>query len=259
MIRLDSTTKSIRVYSDMTATTTEPVWVTSYDDIMVVPNRIFTPGSFDGSLNGTTPIKIVEAPASGFYRNIKYVNICNVDTAAHEITVELYIEDSPAISRKLLKVTLFPGEELIFNDGKSWTVYNNIGEIKITGESGANIKIGSVGFGLDNNGSVLTIGTKAYVTIPFSGTIVSWVLFADQIGSVQVDVWKAPYASYPPTVANTITGTDQPKLVSVIKNQNLSLGAWTNTVVNAGDIFAFNIDSVSTITRLTVQLKIIKD
>lgn len=259
MIRLDSTIKSIRVYSDMTATLTEPVWVTSYDDIMVTPNRIFTPGSSDGSLNGTTPVVVIAAPSSGMYRNIKYVNINNVDSAPHEITVELLVENSPAVQRKLIKVTLLPGEELIFNDGKSWTVYNNIGEIKVTGESGANIKIGSVGFGLDNNGAVLTIGTKAYATVPFSGTIVSWVIYADQIGSAQVDVWKTSYASYPPTVADTITGTDQPKLVTAIKNTNLSLGAWTNTTVNAGDIFAFNVDSVSTITRLTLQLKIIKD
>jgi hypothetical protein len=256
MIRLDTTNKSIRIYSDVTATTAEPVWVTSFDDIQVIPNKIFTPGSLDGSTNGTTPITVVSSPASGMYRNIKYINVCNVDSNVHVITVELL---NNVTERKLIQVTLNPGEELIFNDGKSWTVYNSIGQIKVTGVSGANTMVGSVGFGIDNNGNVLTIGTKTYTTVPFSGTIVSWVLFADQIGSVVIDVWKAPYLTYPPTVANSITGTDLPTLSSQIKNTNLSLVAWTNTTVNAGDIFAFNINSVSTITRLTLQLKIIKN
>ena len=255
MIRLDTTGKSIRVYSDATATTTEPFFVTSYDDISLAP-RSFTPGCSDGALNGTTPVTVVSAPASSVYRNIKYISVSNMDTTSHVITVELL---EGLNQRTLMKVTLSIGDELIFNDASGWVVMNSAGEIKVTGASGANLKIGSIGFGLDNNGSVLTIGTKAYTMVPYSGTIVSWTVFADQIGSVVIDVWKDSYANYPPTVADTITGVDKPTLSAQIKNQNTSLTGWTNTTVNAGDVFAFNIDSVSTITRVTLQLKIIKD
>jgi len=255
MIRLDTVNKSIRIYSDATATTNEPNYATSWDDIRVV-NPQFTPGSQDGALNGTTPIAVISAPASSIYRNIKYIHVANVDTVQHVITVELL---NNGTQRTLLKVTLGIGEELIFNDGSGWMTLDNIGELKITGNSGANIKVGQIGFGIDNNGSVLTTGTKAYAVVPFSGTIVSWELFSDVAGNVVIDVWKAPYASYPPTVANTITGTDKPTLSSQQKNVDTVLTGWGNQVVNAGDIFAFNIDSVSTITRLNVSLKIIKD
>lgn len=255
MIRLDTINKSIRVYSDAVATTSEPVFVSSYDDIRVL-NPAFTPGSQDGSLNGTTPVTVVNSPAASIYRNIKYVSVINVDTTTHQITVELL---NGVDQRILFKVTLGIGEELIFNDASGWAVYNVLGELKITGESGANIKVGTIGFGIDNNGTVLSTGTKALPTIMFSGTIVSWVMYADQIGSVQLDIWKETYANYPPTVSNSIVGTDKPKLISQIKNINSNLSLWSNRVVNSGDIFAFNIDSVSTITRLTFVMKIIKD
>jgi hypothetical protein len=255
MIRLDTTSKSIRIYSDATATTSEPVFVTSYDDIRVV-NPAFTPGSQDGSLNGTTPVTAVSSPVSPFYRNIKYISVANVDTAPHTVTIELL---NGVDQRTLMKVYLEIGEELVFSDAAGWMVMNSLGEIRVTGESGQNIKVGSIGFGLDNGANPLTIGTKAYVTVPFSGTIVAWVVFADQIGDIQVDVWKDTYDNYPPTVADSIPGSDKPRLVSQIKNRNTNLTGWTDTTVNAGDIFAFNIDSVSTITRVTVHLKIMKD
>ena len=254
MIRLDATNKSIIVYSDVAATTTEPVFVSSWDDV-AVPNQ-FAPGCNDGATNGSTQITMVASPAASMYRNIKYMSVANVDTAIHVITIALL---NGATNRILVSVTLGIGEELIFNDGSGWAVLNNVGQLKVTGTTGANLKVGSVGFGLDNNGTVLPTGTKGFTTVPFSGTITGWVLFADQVGSVSIDVWKVPYAGYPPTVANSIVGTGNPSLTSQLINQSTNLSSWTNTTVNAGDIFAFTINSVSAITRLTMQLTIIKN
>ena len=62
------------------------------------------------------------------------------------------------------------------------------------------------------------------------------------------------YANYPPTVADTIAGTEKPTLSSVQKNQDLTLTTWT-TAVAVGDILGFNVDSATTVTRVTVAIR----
>jgi hypothetical protein len=110
---------------------------------------------------------------------------------------------------------------------------------------------------LDGNGSPLGTGEKGDIQVPFDCTINAVTLLADVSGSVVLDIWKAPYASYPPTVANTITASAKPTLSSADKSTDSTLTGWT-TSVSAGDVLRFKIDSVSTITRLTVSLSVTK-
>jgi hypothetical protein len=125
-----------------------------------------------------------------------------------------------------------------------------------TGPASSNAS-GSFGVTIDGGGSAITTGVKGYVQIPYSGTITGWNLFADQTGSIVIDVWKDNYATFPPSVADTIAGSEKPTLSSVQKNQDLSLSTWT-TSVSAGDIIAFNVDSASTVTRVTLSINITK-
>lgn len=111
----------------------------------------------------------------------------------------------------------------------------------------------SINFIIDGGGSAITTGVKGFVEIPYALTITGWQVFADQVGSVVVDVWKDTYANFPPTVADTITGSEKPTLTSAQSNQDLNLSTWT-TSASIGDVLAFNVDSVSTITRLTVSI-----
>ena len=107
---------------------------------------------------------------------------------------------------------------------------------------------------IDGGGSAITTGVKGYMEIPFAMTITGWTLVADQSGSIVVDVWKDTYANFPPTVADTISGSEKPTLSSAQKNQYLALSTWT-TSVTAGDILGFNVDSVSTVTRVTLTIR----
>jgi len=52
---------------------------------------------------------------------------------------------------------------------------------------------------------------------------------------------------------NTITASAKPTISSAVKTKDTTLTGWTTTV-NAGDILAFNVDSVSTVQRLTIAL-----
>jgi hypothetical protein len=112
-------------------------------------------------------------------------------------------------------------------------------------------------FIIDGGGSAITTGQKGHLELPFACTITGWTILADQSGSIVVDVWKDTYANFPPTVADTIAGSEKPTLSSVQKNQDLTLTTWTTSVA-AGDILAFNVDSVSTVTRVTLSLKVTK-
>ena len=107
---------------------------------------------------------------------------------------------------------------------------------------------------INGGGSVLTTGVKLYLSVPITMTITGWDLVADQSGSIVIDVWKDTYANFPPTVADTIAGSEKPTLASVQKNQDTSLSSWT-TAITAGDVLGFNIDSITTCTWITLTLR----
>lgn len=113
---------------------------------------------------------------------------------------------------------------------------------------------GGFGITIDGGGSAITTGVKGYVRVPYAMTITEWELVADQSGSIVIDVWKDTYANYPPTVADTIAGTEKPTLSSATKNQDTSLSSWTTSVA-AGDYIGFNVDSATTVTRVHLAIK----
>ena len=104
-----------------------------------------------------------------------------------------------------------------------------------------------------NTSTQISTGVAGYVTMPFAGTITGWKIVGSPYGSIVVDVWKDTVASFPPTVADTITGSEKPTLSSAIKNEDLDLTTWT-TGVATGDIMAFNVDSASTLTNSTLTI-----
>lgn len=120
----------------------------------------------------------------------------------------------------------------------------------------SNQKLGAVGTVIDGGGAVINTGQKGYILCPYSGTITSATLIADQSGSCVIDVWKAAYPTIP-TVSNSIVASDPPTLSSSQKSQDTTLTGWT-TSVSAGDVIGFNVNSASTITRVMLELGITK-
>jgi hypothetical protein len=110
-------------------------------------------------------------------------------------------------------------------------------------------------FVIDGAGSVPSTGQKGHLEVPFDCQIVQATLLADQTGSAVVEIWKDTYANFPPTVADKITASAPPTLSSAQKAQDLTLTGWS-TQLSAGDVLAFNLNSASTVTRLTLSLKL---
>lgn len=111
----------------------------------------------------------------------------------------------------------------------------------------------AVNFIIDGGGSTITTGTKGDLSIPFVCTITSWTLLSDQSGSIQVDIWKDTFGNFPPTDADSITAAAPPLISSGNRGTGSSLTGWTTSIA-AGDILRFNVDSVTSIQRVTVAL-----
>jgi hypothetical protein len=121
----------------------------------------------------------------------------------------------------------------------------------------SNQKTRTITFVIDGGGfgSPISTGIKGFIEVPFSCTINSVTLLANQSGSIVVDIWKDTYANFPPTVADTITASAKPTLSSAQNSQNTTLTGWT-TSITAGDILAFNVDSATIVQHVTLSLKV---
>ncbi len=120
-------------------------------------------------------------------------------------------------------------------------------------------QVSNIEFVIDGGGSALTTGIKGYLEIPVACTISVATLLADQTGSVVVDVFRCVYSAFaPPThpaSADKITASAPPTISSATKSQDSTLTGWTKTLA-AGDILGFNVNSATTITRVTISLKV---
>jgi hypothetical protein len=117
--------------------------------------------------------------------------------------------------------------------------------------------VGALTFIADGDGAQLSTGIKGYVEIPFACNITKWTVLNDVAGSIQFDVWADSYANYPPTVSDTIAGSDKPRTVTAAKGQSSLLTGWLPTLA-AGSIIAINIDSATAVTKSTLILTITK-
>ena len=110
---------------------------------------------------------------------------------------------------------------------------------------------------IDGGGSTITTGIKGDLEIPFNATITQVTMLADQTGSIVVDIWKDTYGNYPPLDADSITASAVPTISTNVKSQDSTLTGWTTTVT-AGNTLRFNVDSVTSITRVTIILTMTK-
>ena len=112
-----------------------------------------------------------------------------------------------------------------------------------------------IGTTIDGGTGTPTTGSKGYLQVPFDCTIQSWTILADQSGSAQITVKKCSAAGFPTTTS--IVASAPPQLVAQQKNSSSTLTGWT-TSISATDILEFNLDSVTTCTRITLQIQILR-
>lgn len=111
----------------------------------------------------------------------------------------------------------------------------------------------TIGVTVDGGGSVVTTGNKGARQVNFTGTLVGVTLLANTTGSVEFEILKNTYASYP-SASSSIVGTNKPAIVSSQKASITLDGGWT-TSVSAGDVLRFAITGTpATITQVSIFL-----
>jgi hypothetical protein len=125
-----------------------------------------------------------------------------------------------------------------------------------------NALFSTVGVVVDGGGSVPATGTKGFIAVPYAGTITGWSIIADQSGSASFDVWliagsAPPTAPTVPTSANKISASAPVALSSAqsAAGGSSAISTWT-TAVTQWAVFGFNLTSVSTCTRITLELQV---
>lgn len=118
----------------------------------------------------------------------------------------------------------------------------------------------TITFIIDGGGSAITTGQKGHLEIPFACTLTAWTLVADVAGAIVIDVWKDTYANFPPTDADAMPGAGKEPTIAATnqKAQDTDIADWASVAVAAGSVLAFNVDSCTTITRVTLSLKATK-
>lgn len=81
------------------------------------------------------------------------------------------------------------------------------------------------------------------------------VLTRGGAGSCVLDIWRRPFASYPATSANSITGASKPTITTDVKYLDTALVGWSPTL-SAGDTLLVSLDSVSVFTNVTLFLEL---
>jgi hypothetical protein len=108
---------------------------------------------------------------------------------------------------------------------------------------------------LGNGTDVVGTGIAGFLEVPFDCVVTAWRIVADVTGSIVVDVWKDTFANFPPALADSIAGSEKPTLSGAQANEDSNLTTWT-TALTDGDWLAFNVDSASTVTQVTLSLTV---
>jgi hypothetical protein len=242
--------------------------------ITIVPFVIAT-ASFTASVTPTT-FTITSASITELSVTGTGITIGNALTDTHKITGSLAITGSTLGGGSGHVLTYNTSSGLIFftassaiGSGGGGGGGNSIGEL--TGDVTAgpasspaeslaatlkpNLKSGSFGITVDGAGGVISTGQKGYVTMPYSGSILSWTLLGDQAGSCNIDITKSTYSGFP--TQTSITGSAPITSTSAQKATSATLTGWTSSF-DVGDVFGFNIVSLSGYTRFNLFISTVK-
>lgn len=153
-------------------------------------------------------------------------------------------------------------DRLVINENGAWRLgggsYGTVGQLlQSNGDADPSWETQylAIPFIVDGGGNTFATGIKGDLQIPFDCEIEEWTILLDATGSIEFDIWKDTYANYPPTVADSITGSAKPTVTTAVKATSDVLTGWTTTI-SAGDILRFNVDSVTSATRATLSLKV---
>lgn len=107
---------------------------------------------------------------------------------------------------------------------------------------------------VDATPDVIATGKKAQKVIPFDCHVSEWYIIAGQTGSIEFDIRKSSFSSYPSTT--TIITSGPPELISQSKNSNTSVTGWIS--VSSGDVLEIYVASNDIIQNVGLYITLQK-
>ncbi len=104
--------------------------------------------------------------------------------------------------------------------------------------------------------NVITTGIKGDISFDVACTISAWRILSTVSGSIVIDIWKDTLANFPPDNSDSITNGHEPTLTTATNAEDTDLSDWTTLAIAVGNILRFNVDSVTSCTKVKLQLKV---
>jgi hypothetical protein len=92
---------------------------------------------------------------------------------------------------------------------------------------------------MSGGGGLIPEGIQGDIEVPMSGVLQRVTVLPDQSGTMLLNIWKAAYASYPPTLANSICTRNLPGVFGAASNiaGTVAKTAGSTNLVGAGTSF----------------------
>ena len=186
------------------------------------------------------------------------INLTATAVTLYDPTLQLSDINVSPTDRMVIKVYLLAGGAAT----RTLTLYvdgtTHASHIHFPSSSVNRVAVGVIGATIQ----ATDVNKPQYITIPFAATITSWTIIADTSGSASVDVWfiagsAPPTAPNIPLVANKISASAPIALSSAPSAAGgaTAISTWTTALSQWGTL-AFNLTSISTSTKVTVQIQV---
>lgn len=120
------------------------------------------------------------------------------------------------------------------------------------------LRTGVVGAVFNGGTGDIALDSECEVYVPYAFTILEWRVICDDVPAIlNVDIRVCPFATYPPELADSITG-GAPINVITQKASDATMTGWTKTFP-AQSTVRFVVQGASHVKRATIQLVVRKD
>ena len=238
--KFETPTGTVNGSNDTFTLSSTPVAAASV--IMILDGLTMSNGD-DYTVSGTT-VTFTIPPANGSEIKAIYNNAASIGGGDFSSNTSSSVDG---------EVVLFSG-----TGGKTGKRATGTGIAQLTGgvlSAGSITHTIAVTVVIDGGGATITTGSKGFLVVPVAGTVTQWTVLADASGSIVVDVKRSTYSGFPTTTSIVGGGGNKPTLSSAQKNQ-AAPSSWTSTALVAGDVLEFNVDSATTVQRVTLALEV---
>jgi hypothetical protein len=112
-------------------------------------------------------------------------------------------------------------------------------------------------FTIGNGVDPVEAGDYAEVFVPYQAFLQGWMVLVEPEGSATFDVWRAEAANYPPTIADSIVGTQYPAITAATYAADDVLYEWDGQFL-AGDVIRVVVTAATDVTQIRFVVRTVR-